>query len=141
MTNKEFTFARKILKRTQKQMAELLGTSKKTISSYEQGYRNIPIYVERQIYFLISRRKNIASKIKACWEVKHCDEKIRAKCPAMEFNLGHMCWFISGTFCNQCRTDSPVEKLSICRGCEAFRPIAELLEYQDAHREKEKESD
>ncbi len=128
MTSKEFFTTRKILGRTQKQMAELLGTSVKTVSSYEQGFRNIPVYVERQIYFFISRMKDINLKLKACWEVKQCSSEAREKCPSREFDLGKMCWFISGTFCEKCRYESASEKLSVCRKCEAFRPIAELME-------------
>jgi hypothetical protein len=37
-------------------MAQLLGTSIKAIHSYEQGWRTIPVHVERQLYFLLTRK-------------------------------------------------------------------------------------
>ena len=55
MEKSEFKFFRNKLNKTQKQMAELLGTSLKAIHSYEQGWRTVPVYVERQVYFLVSR--------------------------------------------------------------------------------------
>jgi DNA-binding XRE family transcriptional regulator len=55
MNRNEFKKYRKRLNKTQKQMAELLGTSLKAIHSYEQGWRTVPVHVERQIFFLVSR--------------------------------------------------------------------------------------
>ena len=57
LESEEFKYFRKRLNRTQKQIAELLGTSLKAIHSYEQGWRNVPAHVERQMFFLISRLK------------------------------------------------------------------------------------
>ena len=51
MDSKEFCYIRKKLNKTQKQMAQLLGTSVKAVHSYEQGWRKVPAYVERQIFF------------------------------------------------------------------------------------------
>jgi DNA-binding XRE family transcriptional regulator len=49
MNRNEFKKYRKRLNKTQKQMAELLGTSLKAIHSYEQGWRTVPVHVERQV--------------------------------------------------------------------------------------------
>jgi DNA-binding transcriptional regulator YiaG len=57
MDKTEFKFLRSKLEKTQKQMAQLLGTSLKAIHSYEQGWRTVPVHVERQIFFLVSRQK------------------------------------------------------------------------------------
>ena len=57
MDNKEFTTIRKKLNKTQKQMAQLLGTSIKAVTSYEQGWRTVPGHVERQLFFLLSRMR------------------------------------------------------------------------------------
>jgi hypothetical protein len=57
MDKNEFKFLRSKLKKTQKQMAQLLGTSLKAIHSYEQGWRSVPVHVERQVFFLVSRQK------------------------------------------------------------------------------------
>ena len=42
MDRKEFTYFRKRLNKTQKQLAELLGASLKAVHSYEQGWRAVP---------------------------------------------------------------------------------------------------
>ena len=52
MDSSEFLKARKVLDKTQKQLAELLGISIKAVHSYEQGWRKIPSHVERQVFFL-----------------------------------------------------------------------------------------
>jgi DNA-binding XRE family transcriptional regulator len=57
MTSKEFKRFRKKLEKTQRQMAQLLGVSIKAVHSYEQGWRSVPVHVERQIFFLVSRLK------------------------------------------------------------------------------------
>jgi DNA-binding XRE family transcriptional regulator len=62
MDSKEFKKIRKRLNRTQKEIAPLLGVSQKAIHSYEQGLRNIPPHVERQMLFLLSR-----NVFKLCW--------------------------------------------------------------------------
>lgn len=54
MESKEFKRFRKRMNKTQSQMAQLLGVSVKAVHSYEQGWRNIPAHVERQMFFLIS---------------------------------------------------------------------------------------
>jgi DNA-binding XRE family transcriptional regulator len=49
MNSQEFKSYRSKLSKTQKQMAQLLGTSLKAVHSYEQGWRSVPPAVERQI--------------------------------------------------------------------------------------------
>ncbi|MGB2688292.1 MAG: hypothetical protein WBC36_04850 [Desulfobacterales bacterium] len=50
------------MNRTQRQMAQLLGTSLNAIHSYEQGWRYIPVHVELQMLFLISRKSENNSR-------------------------------------------------------------------------------
>ena len=52
MDKKEFSQIRQHLGKTQKQMAQLLGTSPKAIQSFEQGWRSVPVHIERQVLFL-----------------------------------------------------------------------------------------
>jgi len=99
MDDKEFLQARKILGKTQKQLAELLGSSIKAVHSYEQAWRTVPAHVERQIFFLLARKRGEASNTKACWTVKKCPRKRKMQCPAWEFQAGKLCWFINGTIC------------------------------------------
>ena len=72
MDSKELATYRKKLGLTQKELAQLLLTSIKAIHSYEQGWRNIPEKIERQVLFLISRQKPASGKDKPCWIQKKC---------------------------------------------------------------------
>ena len=57
MYPEEFLKCRKKLQKTQKEMAKLLGISMKAVCSYEQGWREIPLHTERQIFYLLSNRR------------------------------------------------------------------------------------
>ena len=123
MDSIEFKNFRKKLDKTQKQMAQLLGTSLKAVHSYEQGWRTIPPAVERQIYFLVSRKNSGANSKKACWTIKKCAPEQKKQCPAWEFKSGNLCWFINGTICDGNVHGSWNEKMKICRSCEVFSNI------------------
>ena len=123
MEKSDFKLFRKKLDKTQKQMAELLGTSLKAIHSYEQGWRTVPVHVERQVYFLLSRlaQKNRATR--ACWVIKKCSHERKQRCPAWEFSSGDLCWFINGTICEGTVQKDWKEKMKICRSCEVFNSM------------------
>ncbi|NTV14333.1 MAG: XRE family transcriptional regulator [Desulfobulbaceae bacterium] len=124
MDSSEFLKSRKILDKTQKQLAELLGISIKAVHSYEQGWRKVPSHVERQVFFLLSRTRANEKTIKPCWVVKKCPPQRRKHCPAWEFQAGKLCWFINGTIC-ECKSQRNwQEKMKICRSCEV---LADLL--------------
>ena len=120
MNNKEFSYFRKKLNKTQKQMAQLLGISLKAVQGYEQGWRNVSVHVERQILFLVSRKRGRKS-LRPCWVIKQCAPEIRKKCPAWEFRAGTLCWFISGTICEGSVQKNWHEKIKICRACEVMK--------------------
>lgn len=117
---KEFSLFRKKMDKTQKEMAQLLGTSLKAIHSYEQGWRNVPAHVERQLFFLLSRTKDVKTKHKPCWILKNCPPKRKRQCPAWEFKAGKLCWFINGNICCGSPQVSWREKMKICRQCEVL---------------------
>ncbi len=117
MEKKDFAAIRKKLGKTQKETATLLGISLKAVCSYEQGWRTIPTHVERQLLFLLTRKKKSSTKSQNCWELKNCPEERRNKCPAWEFNSGKFCWFINGTICECAAQKSWDEKILICRDC------------------------
>jgi DNA-binding XRE family transcriptional regulator len=123
MNKNEFKKCRKRLEKTQKQMAELLGTSIKAIHSYEQGWRKVPVHAERQVYFLLSRLAKKNKSINLCWIVKKCSREQKLNCPAWEFSSGDLCWFINGTVCEGTVQKNWKEKMKICRTCEVFRSI------------------
>ena len=123
MKSEEFKEFRKKLKKTQVQMAQLLGVSLKAVHSYEQGWRRVPAAVERQLYFLTARHHSQKGKMKACWQVKKCRPEHKRKCPAWEFGAGELCWFINGTICDGTAQKDWKEKMKICRTCEVFQPV------------------
>ena len=122
MDNKEFLNSRKRLNKTQKQIAQLLGTSLKAVHSYEQGWRRVPPYVERQLFFLLYRRMGDKSR-KSCWVIKKCPPERKKKCPAWEFQTGRLCWFINGTICEGVIQKGWREKMKICRSCEVMTSL------------------
>lgn len=120
MDAKEFINIRKKLKKTQKEMAQLLGTSLKTVHSYEQGWRKIPYYVERHLYYLLFILENLNKQRIPCWEYRNCDEETRLRCPAWQLKNGAMCWFINGTYCSGVPKRNWEQKMSLCKECRVF---------------------
>jgi DNA-binding XRE family transcriptional regulator len=123
MDNTEFTYYRKRMDKTQKEMAQLLGTSLKAVHSYEQGWRNVPTHVERQILFLFSRMRGNQQKVSHCWKVKNCPTERKRSCPAWEFRAGRLCWFINGTICEGDPQKDWGEKMKMCKKCEVLTPL------------------
>ncbi len=122
MTREEFSLARKKLGKTQKSLAELLGVSLKAVQSYEQGWRTVPLHVERQVYFLlVNTRKNKPVKRKDCWNLKKC--ACKKTCPAWEFQAGHLCWFLNGTQCECTENKNLKNKMEICRKCDILSSL------------------
>ncbi len=130
MKDKEFSALRKKLEKTQKQMAQLLGTSIKAIHSYEQGWRTIPVHVERQLYFLITRKLCGNSDAQPCWDTRSCPQEQREQCPAWEFSTGDLCWFINGTICDGTVHDSWKEKMKLCRTCDVFKATLAKIDHE-----------
>ena len=123
MDNGEFSYLRKKMAKTQKEMAQLLGTSLKAVHSYEQGWRNVPPHAERQMLFLFSRMRKNSRKMNACWKVKNCPPERKRECPAWEFRAGKLCWFINGTVCEGTVQKDWGEKMNMCRECEVLEPL------------------
>jgi DNA-binding XRE family transcriptional regulator len=119
MEKSEFSTIRKNLGKTQKEMSDLLGVSLKAISSYEQGWRNIPVHVERQILFLLARK--YANGERNCWDIMDCPPEKKHQCPAWEFKSGTLCWFINGTTCGKGTTKNWNEKIALCRKCPVLK--------------------
>jgi DNA-binding XRE family transcriptional regulator len=119
--NKVFSRIRRDLGKTQKQTAELLGTSLKAVQSFEQGWRNIPVHIERQVLFLFAQKKAQEREHAPCWAIESCPMETRQKCPAWEFKCGNLCWFINGTICHGEVQASWRKKMEECRKCEVFK--------------------
>lgn len=119
MDSREFLTLRQRLQKTQKEMSRLLGISIRAVQSFEQGWRKIPSPVERHVLFLLAMKKGIKN-LRPCWEIRKCAVESRQACPAWEFQVGHLCWFISGTFCQGKALGSWGQKIRVCRKCKTF---------------------
>lgn len=117
----DFTVFRGKLKKTQNEMAELLGVSLKAVESYEQGWRRIPANIERILYFLLFKmHKNLFSRQDLCWLEMKCPPAIRANCPAWIAREGLHCWFLTGKMC-RAKQGTRSAKGRTCSDCAFFR--------------------
>src|SRR4030042_7005282 len=98
MHSKEFSRARRYLGKTQNQLAQLLAVSPKAIQSFEQGWRRIPPYVERQMLVLLSLKSSSDRDTQSCWDLKNCPQEWRENCIIWELKAGDFCWSMNGTF-------------------------------------------
>jgi len=126
MKRKQLVEIRRHLGRTQSEMAQILGVSPKAIQSFEQGWRNIPLHVERQVLFILALKYHASKKDKPCWLTRRCPMKRRQDCPAWQFDAGHLCWFINGTICEGRSQGSWKNKMKMCRECKIYRSILPL---------------
>ncbi len=120
MDAKEFHLLRQKLQKTQKEMSQLLGTSLRGVQSFEQGWRRIPVPIERQVLFLWALKKKTDREVRPCWQIRGCPAQTYQSCPAWEFNTGQFCWFISGTICRGKVQESWSKKMRVCRRCPVF---------------------
>jgi DNA-binding XRE family transcriptional regulator len=119
----EFIKIRNYLGKSQSEMAQLLGCSIKSVQSFEQGRRKIPMSIERQALLLLHVKKPPEKRYKPCWAIIECCMENRAQCPAWEFQAGHICWFINGTICHGKKQGSWQKKMEMCRQCEVFKSL------------------
>lgn len=127
METQEFSQIRHYLAKTQNQLARLLCVSPKAMQSFEQGWRNIPAGVERQLLFLLYLKRSPDEKPRPCWEIQDCPVRWKENCAAWEFKAGNICWFINGTFCHGEYQDDWEKKIKLCRQCEVFRSKLQAL--------------
>ncbi len=126
MNRKQFVDIRLHLGKTQNQMAQILGVSPKAIQSFEQGWRNIPMHVERQVLLILALKNHASKRDTPCWLTRPCPEERRQDCPAWQFDAGHLCWFITGTICEGSPQGSWKKKMETCRECEVYRSMLPL---------------
>ena len=127
MESKEFTNIRKHLGKSQSQLSRLLCISTRSIQSFEQGWRKIPVNIERQLLYLLSMKRAKEKNTKPCWEIKNCPIEWRINCAAWELKSGYSCWFINGTFCEGREQKDWHEKIKVCRQCEVFQLMLPTL--------------
>jgi len=127
---------RRFLGKTQKELAQLLGVSLKAVQSFEQGWRKIPVHVERQILFLLVQKNTTIAKAPTCWDDLNCPDELREKCPAWEFNTPNLCWFINGTVCGGTVHKDWREKMKSCWKCKVLLDQLPPLGSKKAKRRK-----
>ncbi len=72
--------------------------------------------------FLLSRKK-ATGKEEPCWKMLGCPRERRESCPAWEYRLGTLCWFVNGTICAGGAQTDWKRKMAICRKCEVLRRL------------------
>jgi DNA-binding XRE family transcriptional regulator len=127
MNNRELAQARHYLGKTQRELSRLLCVSTRTIQSFEQGWRNIPASVERQILFLLSLKRSANQKNNSCWEMLDCPAEWRANCTVWEFKAGYFCLFVNGTSCHGKIQKNWHEKMKVCQECEVYNSIIPVI--------------
>jgi len=120
---KEFIGVRHRLEKSQNQLAKLLCVSPKAVQSFEQGWRHITTRIEREMLLLLSLKLKTEIQFPNCWEIKKCPTEWRECCSAWEFQAGHLCWYINGTYCNGEYHGDWFSKMQICRTCLVFREL------------------
>jgi transcriptional regulator with XRE-family HTH domain len=139
MAAEEFSRLRKLLGKSQKELAEILGISRKAVESYEQGWRKVPVNTERMLYFLLFKLKEplLAGK-GSCWDERACPDSVRQTCMTWLVGEGHYCWFFTGKLCAARRPENQESgppdaggaggnDLAVCRSCPVFRELVDLI--------------
>jgi DNA-binding XRE family transcriptional regulator len=127
MNRVEFGKIRKYLEKTQNELSQILGVSSKAIQSFEQGWRKVPVHVERQLLLIVALKTRGLQRAKSCWTMHQCPPETKKNCPAFEFRATHFCWFINGTICEGHSQGSWSKKIKICRKCDVYNSIMPQL--------------
>jgi DNA-binding XRE family transcriptional regulator len=121
----EFSNYRHFLGQSQSNLADLLGTSLRSVQAYEQGWRDIPPNIERMILYLLYQKQLGQKSVEPCWKNKKCPIRWREKCTVYKYRGRGPCWFVHGTFCEGEKRRSWLEKMETCRTCSLFIRIME----------------
>ena len=126
MDGADFSRLRTITHRSQKDLAAMLGVSQKAVESYEQGWRRVPVTVERMMYY-IAFKLNGSRLVDEppCWKARHCPEATKADCAAWVSNDGHFCWFITGRLCAASKNAGGSNEY--CYECPVFVSLLDTL--------------
>ncbi len=109
---------------SQSELAGLLGMSSRAVQSYEQGWRHPSPAAQRLLLLLlIAQRRGKSFPTHCCWKSTDCSAEVRGGCAAYRSRQGHLCWFLTGTFCAGERTRTWSEKWRKCRRCPFMRQL------------------
>lgn len=125
MNKNDFSDIRHLLGKTQNQMARILLLSPKAIQSFEQGWRDIPSDVARQMLLLEHLKKCPEGNHRSCWEIKNCSDEWKKKCIVWDLQIKNHCWFFNGIYCQGEVHRDWEAKMKVCRVCEMYKPVNE----------------
>jgi DNA-binding XRE family transcriptional regulator len=131
MNNQEFVKIRIDMGITQNRLSRILCVSLKTIQSFEQGWRNIPAHIEREmlLFQVLKYSGNSGTPPVPCWQIRDCAEAWRKECIVWALQVRHFCWYLNGTFCFGKAQENWEEKIRLCRQCDVF--INDFLDRRD----------
>lgn len=111
---------------SQKQFAELLGCSARTVQSAEQGWRRPGAALEKlALLLLVSLRRGADLSDVCCWQTNACSAQQREQCLTYRHRQGHLCWFFTATMCGGRPTNTWDEKRQRCLQCDLLRSLVE----------------
>jgi DNA-binding XRE family transcriptional regulator len=113
---------RRILGRTQTELAKALGISEKAVQSYEQGWRDVPARVLIQLLLLLALYRKQSMDDAPCWEIRECSSGQREQCASFTIGRGQFCWFIGSNDCHP-PGEADEEALLPCTSC----PVVQRL--------------
>jgi hypothetical protein len=131
MDREEFIDIRKFLGKTQVQLSRLLCVSPKAVQSFEQGWRKIPVNIERQLLFILFCKGALHELVRPCWDIRKCSAHQKNNCTAWELTAGYFCWFINGTYCEGKVRKNWNEKIKVCRQCEVYNSMLQVIRQRD----------
>jgi len=106
---------------SQAEFADLMGTSLRTVQSWEQGWRKPSPAAERSaLLLLMAWRLGGRFGTELCWEHTGCSQADRDRCLAYQSKQGHLCWFLTGNVCRGRRFRNWSDKMSVCEECGFF---------------------
>ncbi len=105
---------------TQKELASALGISAKAVQSYEQGWRDTPLRIIKQMLTLVAMNREGEVNGKPCWLVRSCASEMVAACPANKITHGRYCWSVASKSCARVHGDADASGLG-CLECDVVR--------------------
>lgn len=124
MDSATFSRLRRLMRRSQRELADVLGVSVKAVESYEQGWRRVPANIERILYFLLFKlNEDSLQGEEDCWVATKCPDSQRENCVAALAKEGRFCWFFTGRLCS---TAARGEAES-CYSCSVFARLLERV--------------
>jgi DNA-binding XRE family transcriptional regulator len=127
MNKEEFSLIRRVLGKTQNQIAQILCVSPKAIQSFEQGWRNIPSRIKREMLLLLVLKKSTSGNISPCWKTRGCSDEWKKKCIVWELKAKCLCWYFNGTYCQGQFHRNWEDKIQICKDCKVFQSMFDKI--------------